>query len=209
MGKKIFLGFICTGILICLTGCHKNTRYLERFPPHIHARSFDSNIDGVNVVVHQLSASESNDYFHVNLLAKGIIPIHLKINNESNNIYTIRPSYINIIPAQPVIIAKLLHWDTSWFISTAGYLSFMFWWPALFMVGQTGYDMYRANKNIDQLVQQNALSGQVLDILPFEIVEKFIFVQTEDYKQCFSLKMFNQTEHKVICFDIVLPSAST
>lgn len=205
MGKKLFTTILfVTYLLALLTGCQKNNKYyLERFPKHLPSQAtYKKNITGVNLTLHKFSSQECKDYFRVDLPAKGIIPLHLKIYNKSNNIYTIRPSYINLMPAQPIAIAKLLHWNTYSFVSTAGYLSFMFWWPGLFIVGQAGYDMYQNNREIDKLIEQHALAGQVLDILPFEVIEKFIFLQEEDFKPCFKIKMFNQTDKHVITFDV-------
>lgn len=207
--KIIYKSILLCFVLLTFTSCinlrvNRNRNYLQRFPQQKVETSYNLNQDDVQIIVHKFDAQDCKDYFQVNLIDKSIVPIHLKIINESNNIYVIRPSYIDLQPAEPLRIAKILHWDTSYYVSLMSYLSVMFWWPGIFYAGQAGYDMYYDNKKIDQLIESNALAGQVIEILPFEIIDKFIFVEAADYKDPFILRMFNQTEHKLLTFEIHL-----
>lgn len=191
--------------IIFLQSCIPQKNYLRKFPPITFSNCFKNIQDDVLLFVKMLNQNESKNQFGVNLISKGYVPLQIKIENRSSNTYLIRPSYIGLDIVDPGIIAKLLHWDTYFWMLTAGGLSLMFWWPATIWLSQAGYDMYKSNRVTNELINECSIhDDQSIEILPYEIFNKFIFVERDNFSSEFIFKMFNQTERKILIFDINL-----
>ncbi len=197
--KFIFL----TLFILSVSGCVDKINQLNRFPEINIADSFYQIQDDIALTARAFSSQESKSHFGVDLISKGYIPIQLRIENRSPDTYIIRPSYIELAIAEPSKIAKLLHWDTYWWVTTAGCLSLLFWWPATFYVGQSGYDMYRTNKNINECINYNSIcENQAIEIPPYDVLNKFIFVTRSEFTSRFRIKLFNIDQKLLLTFNV-------
>lgn len=201
MNKTKFLYLFI--IILSLTSCIDTGNQLKRLPTMNIAESFYQIQDDIALSAKALSAAESKKHFGVDLTSHGYIPIQIRIENRTPDSYIIRPSYLDLIIADPNKIAKLLHWDTSTFVMTTGCLSLLFWWPATIWVGQAGYDMYKNNKNTNEIICETSLqNNQSIEIPPYDVLNKFIFVNKSDFRSRFTVKLFNTNKKNLVIFDI-------
>lgn len=189
-------------MLLMIAGC-AHQQYLERFPRLGRQETITQERDGVFVSVHQLIGSESRSYFEVDLPSKGYIPLHLVIDNQTASSLVIRPSYLDLVLASSHEVAKVLHYDTSSYMYCLGAPAFLFFWPAIYWVGKSGYQMYQANKEINAQVDRMSYEWQNPEIIiyPYEKFERFMFVRSYEYKSNFTLKLFDQDQKKLLSFD--------
>ncbi|MHB9148415.1 MAG: hypothetical protein ACYC2U_08675 [Candidatus Amoebophilus sp.] len=196
--------FLLTLLIVCLSSCLYRRNYLKTFGSIDKIRGYTEAIDNVILFIKALNNNESKDFFKVDLVKNGYVPLYIKISNLSSSTLIIRPSYVDLVPCSSQRIAKLLHYDTSFYSVGLAVPALIFWWPATIAVGSMGYDMYRANKKTNQRVAECTLYGQPLKILPYEIVEKFLFVHQEDYLPFFEFKIFNKDQKKLLTFYVDL-----
>lgn len=190
-------------IILTLSSCIDKVNQLKYLPVINISDSFYQIQDDIALTARALSAVESKKHFGVDLTNHGYIPIQIKIENRTPDNYIIRPSYIDLTIADSCKIAKLLHWDTSTFVMTTGCLSLLFWWPATIWVGQTGYDMYKMNRSANENVKEISVhSNQAIEIPPYDILNKFIFINKADFKSRFTIKLFNSIKRQLVVFDI-------
>jgi hypothetical protein len=202
---KIFK--ICTFSLglFLLSGCLPQQIELKKFPIIKKASGFYHNLEEVIIAVKAFNKEECKAHFGVDITAKNYVALQIRIENRTPDAYIIRPSYISLPVADPLKIAKLLHYDTSFFVTTAGALALLFYWPACYLIGRTGYDMYQNNKRINDIINDYSLSEeQSLKIRPYEVINKFIFVNRFDFTHNFTLKLFNKNQRKALNFFITL-----
>lgn len=198
MARKLLISL---SLLVFLSGCYYSAVDFRKFPAIKKSCGFYDLQDDIVVAIKALDPQESKNTFGLDLTSKGYIPLLLRIENRSSDILIIRPSYLNISIVDPAIIAKLLHWDTSFYIMTAGSLALLFFWPATYWVGKNGYEMYRDNRRINSTVNQLSLhENQPVKILPYEVLCKYIFVNKYEFINSFNLRIFNKTKRKLLNF---------
>jgi len=198
---------ICTFIssIVLLSGCLPQQIELKKFPIIKKTSGFYNNIEEVILAVKAFNKEECKAHFGVDITAKNYVALQMRIENRTPDTLIIRPSYISLPVADPMKVAKLLHYDTSFFLTTAGTLALMFYWPATYLIGRTGYDMYQNNKRIDSIIDDYSLSeDEAIKIRPYEVVNKFIFVNRFDFTNNFTLKMFNKNQRKILNYFVTL-----
>lgn len=204
MNKIFYKNSVLTFFLFCITGC---ANQVQRFTPKNYFLSklngFCQAQDGVTVFIKALNSLESVEYFNVDLNSYGYIPIYIKVKNKSNDSHIIHPSYIDLQPTDPSVVAKKLHFNTSLFVSTATCLSLLFWWPAAIIVGHEGYKMANYNKHADASLKSMTLQNETINLLPHQNFETFIFVDKTNFKSPFNLKVFNTDQKKLLKFEVI------
>lgn len=197
--------FLFNIILIMLSGCSLYKRnYLKSFALIEKEKGYCRTLDNQTLFIKALGNQESTDYFEADLISQGYMPLYIRITNDSPDTLIIRSSYIDLVPCSSQSICKLLHYDTSLYTCGLAAPALIFWWPATIAVGALGYDMYRANQKTNSRVDKCTLYGQSLEILPYEIVEKFMFIHSADYKSCFNFKIFNKDQKKLLDYHVNL-----
>jgi hypothetical protein len=191
--------------LTLLSGCLPQQIELKKFPIIKKASGYYDNREDVIVAVKAFNKEECKAHFGVDITAKNYVALQLRIENRTPDTYIIRPSYLSLAVAEPQKIAKLLHYDTSFFITTAGAIALLFYWPATYLIGRTGFDMYQNNRRINSIIADSSLSEeQSLKIRPYEVVNKFIFVNRYEFTNNFTLKLFNKNQRKALNFFVSL-----
>ena len=207
MKKMIKILKSCSFIfgLALLSGCFPQQLELKKFPLIKKSNGFYENKEDLIVAVKAFTKEECKAHFGVDITAKNYVALQVRIENRTPDSFIIRPSYLSIPIAEPQKIAKLLHYDTSFFVTTAGALALMFYWPATYLIGRTGYDMYQNNKRINNMIADYSLSeDEALKIRPYEVINKFIFVNRYEFTNNFTLKLFNKNQRKVLNFFVSL-----
>lgn len=206
--KEIIQTFSYFSFLIWITllsGCVYQQVEFNKFPLIKKSSGFYHIIDDVTLVVKALNKDECKVQFGVDVTAKGYVPLQVRIENRTPNTLMIRPSYLSISIAEPDKVAKLLHYDTSFFVTTAGAIALLFWWPATYWVGTTGYDMYKNNKRINRVIDDCSIAeDESLKVRPYEVINKYIFVNRHDFVSAFTLKIFNKNQGKILNFFVTL-----
>jgi len=190
-------------IISTLSGCLDKANQLKYLPIMNISDSFYQIQDDISLTARTLSAAESKKHFGTDLINHGYIPIQIRIENRTPDNLIIRPSYLGLSIVDPNKIAKLLHWDTKTFVTTTGCLSLLFFWPATLWVGQTGYDMYKINRTTNKIICETSVNAnQPIKIPPYDVLNKFIFVNRADFTSRFSIKLFNATQKRLLIFDV-------
>lgn len=204
--KKLVVFTTTLFCILLLSSCGYKIPSLKRFPVLEPKQAFCQVSDQIKLMVKAFTAQEAENHFGVDLVGKGYIPLQVKIDNQSANTYTICPSYVGLSAVSGKKIAKLLHWDTSFFMWSAGYPALLFWWPATIWVAQGGYGMYKANKKTDKLVQKCCLESErkEIHIKPYDIFERFIFVHKNDFTSNFEFKLYNEDDKRLVRFNVSL-----
>lgn len=203
------------GLLILLVGCNhqKDRDYLKRFPRIEYGCDYSGSQNNLNLKIRVFNADDSKQYFGSNnfgfsdkIISQGYLPIHIHISNESNCRYTLRPSYLDLTVQPSNRIAKILHVDTYNYVMLCTVPAILFYWQALpIFIIPMGLNMRRSNKKITENLQHNALqTWKDVTIAPYEAIDKFIFVHTRDFKQNFTLKLFNEDERSLLTFSVDL-----
>lgn len=188
-----------------LNGCIYQQMELKKFPLIKKSSGFYEIKDDVVLAVKALNKDECKGHFGVDITTKGFVALQVRIENRTPYTHIIRPSYLSLPLAEPEKVSKLLHHDTSFFVTTAGAIALLFWWPATYWVGRTGYDMYRNNKKINQVINDCSIAeDESIKIMPYEVINKFIFVNRYEFLNTFTLKIFNKNQGKILNFFVSL-----
>lgn len=212
---NIYLSIFLYCTLFLLPGCeHQKERdYLKRFPRIEYGCDYSGFQNNISLKVHLFSKQDSKDYFGTNnfgfndkVISQGFLPIHINISNDSNCAYTLRPSYLDLLVQPSNRVAKVLHADTYNYVTWLTLPALMFYWQAIPMfVIPMGLNMRRSNQKITENLQHNALqTWKSITISPYETIDKFIFVHIQDFKQSFTLKLFNEDNRKLLTFNVDL-----
>lgn len=180
--------------LVLLTGCGpKDVRFFPRVKTHAAAVVTKQELD---VVMHALSRQECDAYFGVDVIAEGVRPLLLTIQNRSADAYVVRPSYIPLTRISGKEVAQLMHYDTYQRVFWLTWPALIFWWPAIpCLVVPYGFGCQHYNKKTTKTLRKMTLGAHdVLDIAPYETVQRFIFVPDASFKTVFDMKLYNETK---------------
>lgn len=203
MFKKFYF-FIFS--LLFLSACfyRKEALSLKTFPPIPVSNTWSNDKNDLTLAVHAFTPEESKNYFGVDLLSSGYIPLHFMIRNNGTKSYILRAHYIGL-PLTPINkIASLIHEDTSLFVWGAGSPAFLLFWPATIWVATEGYSMYKNNQQISNILEQYSIDqeSEELTIKPYDTIHKFMYIDRVSYLSQFSLKLYSEDDKRLLNFEV-------
>ena len=159
-----------------------------------HAKTQD-----VTVVAKKLSKEDSLKYFDRNLLAKGIVPIQIFINNKSDKDLIFLKEKISLPLASVRAVAEKAHTSTVGRVTGYG-LGSLVLWPLIIPAVVDGLKSSKANDQLDSDFYTKAAEDTI--IRKNSTLDKVVFVPKDKYKSIFSLTLFDSESDATYPFDI-------
>jgi len=195
-------------LLICLflTGCvgRKGSRtFLKEFKKIDCCADYSQTQDNVQLCVKAYTEEESQEVFGRNLLQKGVQPLHILVNNNTNDRLTIYPSYIQPEGLPVEMIVPLVKKKIAQYIAPLAIVTWLFQPLLIYIPVQMGLDMRKTNKQIAERLQCGCYtSNEPIVIYPWTSFQKFLFVDREDFVPYFFIRLFNEDQRKLLHFDV-------
>lgn len=201
MSKRLNANFyFISVVLVAITlfsGCAKYTPHPLNKPISIGCEK-----EKVRVAAQALTNDESYFYFSRHAVAKGYQPIHLCIENSSNQTYIFDAKSINLQIQDQHDVAQALHVNTVKRTVLWG-LPGLFIWPLLIVAGVESVKSSDANTSLNNDFNNRVISGNSrLIIAPGSSINKVFFVRTENFRYHFNLKLKNRESKHELSFDI-------
>lgn len=183
---------------------HCGSRDVRLFPRLKAQKMVAINQSQIEVAVTVMSRKECGEYFGVDVIAEGVRPLVLNINNKSADTYVLRPSYLALTRVSGKEVAKLMHYDTYQRVFWSTWPAIIFWWPAVpFLIVPYGFSCKHYNMKTTKTLRKMTLGAHdVLEIAPYESVQRFIFVPDASFRTIFDIKLYNETKHALEVFPI-------
>ncbi|MGC2310951.1 MAG: hypothetical protein WA432_04990 [Candidatus Babeliaceae bacterium] len=176
--RKYVLGAVF-GMLF-LSGCRKTVKV---FPKLDRQKAYHGKEEDLDVWIKVFSAQDSKECFGIDLHKYGYGVAQLQVHNRGKNSYVLKPSYCNYPLVSGKHIAQLMHYETSTWVTYLTFPAIIFFWPAIPLgVIPAGLSMRSYNRKIDKsLIRKSLHKHEVLEILPYEHVQKFLFFTEYDW----------------------------
>ena len=187
------LGRVVVGLMVfVLAGCGpRNTRYFPKLEKPAARVAIKNN---VKVIVHVLSRVECKDYFGVDVLAEGYLPLVMTIENHGPDTYVLRPSYFALPRASGKEISRFMHYDTYQRMVWLSLPALFYFWQAIpLLIIPYGLSCKHYNDKTTRNIRKKTWGrSEVLSIAPYETVQKFIFVAREAAAEQIQIKLYNE-----------------
>ena len=182
--------------LFILSGCSqkpiKIKKDLTRLP-HLGGKQFSYDLNNIYINIKKLNSNDCWYALGVNCLSCGIQPIAIVIKNDSNDIIYFNPESTQLALIEPEDAARRCHWRTYEVTYHSSLLAALFYWPALVVIGSSGYAMKKRNEEITISITRHAIdSWDSIKILPSETFHKILFIDQTYTPDTFKLRLFNK-----------------
>lgn len=187
-------------ILLILPSCLG--RKLAHFPRSGSAICMQEQ-EGLKLKLNRFNAAEVQDYFGADLVSEGYLPLHLHIYNGTNSRYILKATTMEFPVISPRKVLKFLHHDVYTFSWVGSYYSIILLWPALSIVIPAAFAMHKNNREItENLVEKTLKRYDVIEIKPYETVNRFIFTCEEELPPIANISLIEQETHSLLTFQI-------
>jgi len=156
----------------------------------------------VEVSAQALTERECRKAFSRRILNKGYQPIQLIIKNKSRYTYILDAANIELQLEPTQLVAKQLHLNTagrvvSW--AAAG----LFIWPFYIAAAVEGCRSSDANRELNHDFAQRTISDESrIYIHPGSMINKVIFVTTDNFRNKFNLRLFSKEHDELLDFEV-------
>lgn len=202
--------FVLFFSLILLPGCAQQVIQVEKnFSKLDHINKYDADFTqekkNILIAIKKFTPDECIDIFSANVVKCGYQPLQITINNFSDELIYLSPTNISLKLVSPEKVVSSCHWKTSEITTSAGILSFYFFWPALLPTAYCGMEMQKTNEKISKsIVKQDMVQcWENISVLPSEIISRIIFVPVQDFRRNFLISVFSAKD-KNIEFNVTL-----
>jgi len=202
MNKKLSYLVAVVFCILFLVGCGpRDVRFFPRLRASKEAVIAKAKIE---VAVNVMSRKECSDYFGFDAIAEGVRPLVLNINNKSSDAYVLRPSYLALTRVSGKDISKLMHYDTYQRVFWLTWPAIIFWWPAIpCLIIPYGFGCQQYNAKTSKTLRKMTLGAHdVLEVAPYESVQRFIFVPDASFRTAFDIALYNETTRAIELFPI-------
>jgi hypothetical protein len=158
--------------------------------------------DNVTVSVAALSDEEAKKIFGVSMAHRGVQPIWLKIQNESDSPYifnqhSIDPNYYSSAEA-----AYMNHVRTGKWLIILGALSFVCL-PVALGIPAEYINAKITNDRINRIFEKRGIANNI--VMPHETISGFVFTPLHEGTRKIDLKLYGEKEEKVFTFFVEIP----
>lgn len=152
----------------------------------------------VTVAVKVLSEEECKQYFDKNIIRKGYQPIQITIDNQSKCWYVLSKDRISLSSAPPHEVAQKSHRSTGGRVAAytvGGFLTVgLLFIPAIV----DGVGSGKANRQMDRDFTTKGV--EEVEIEPFKIVNKVIFVPTSEFRPNLAITIIDKETQDKLTF---------
>jgi hypothetical protein len=200
---------ILAGLCLSMGWYHHYIRHLTSIAPSCLS-AFAPEQKDIDVHVRALSSGESEHLLGHNLPGRGIQPLHITIENNSPNAYSICPNYIDLDYVEISSIVGELHKSALPRSIAFKVLGFLFW-P--FMIPGTLDTIHTVHsyKSLKRDYTAKSLKDEMVPV--YSTVNRILFVPEEDFKDQFTVTLMDKETQRFESFsiskaDIVVMEAS-
>lgn len=197
-------------LLACalLTGCIKRSKGPEILR-QIHSidccGDYSKTQNNVRVCVKRYTETECKEVFGTNLLKKNIQPYQISIRNNTNDLYVLYPSYIKLQGLPLEFVAPHIKKSLMQYIAPIAMATWYYYPLLIYLPIQMGLDLRKKNKRlVERLGQEFLTCSDPINIYPWTLFEKFVFVEREDTVSNFYIRVYNNDKHSMLQFDVDL-----
>lgn len=195
--------------IVLLTGCGKfrwKKQDRHSFMPYTKA-SHD-----LSVSLYPLDDTESKKQFKVNPRRRGYQPLHLYVDNMSDDYYVLHPWYIKVPLIPPKQVARDFYTDVP---TAVGFMAFLGWFGVMWFSPLSYFlpaailavfSLPQDNRKKKKSLSRNGISRGIESIVipPGGFMERYLFVKAKDLDQPFSITIHNQRTNKPEVFPFPL-----
>ncbi len=155
--------------------------------------------------VERLSSVDTHKQFGRNLMKYGYQPIKITIINDGDDLLFLRAASIDLSLVAAHEVCRATAVPVLGVLCVPAYLSALFAWPALIPIIGLGAWLTARNQHVKGKIRERLLAAdKAVEILPFERIERTIFVPTGTCIDQFTLHLFNVHEKTFEPFTINL-----
>lgn len=200
--KNIFFRFniwLClTALLLTASGCATyRASSLPVLIPEFAPYSQEQN--GVTLSCKVFTKKDCKTYLGRDLLRRGYQPIHVAIKNDTKKYLLFSAQGISLPCVSSEDVADKVHTSTVGRATCWG-VAGLFIWPLLIPAIVDGVGSSQANQMLDNDFASKGAKEQVIQ--PFSAMNGIIFIPTSEFKENFTVTIFDKETREEIKFDV-------
>jgi hypothetical protein len=168
----------------------------------VDSTAFYEKKEGITVSCKAFTPQDCKRYLDRDVIAKGIQPIQISIDNDSKHILMFSKSNISIPCADTDYVANKVHTSTVG-RSTAYGVGAIIFWPLAIPAIVDGVKSSDANDQLDNDFAGKASRDQIIQ--PYGTLNGLIFVPVESYQESFTLTLVDRETKEPIVFALNAP----
>jgi hypothetical protein len=198
--KNIFLFLMIALFASACKRAHKKFLPVDKYSGYMHEQ------DGLEVAVKNISRTQAQEMFGFDVYGQGLRPLQLRIKNYSPSTFVMRPSYHELSCVSGKKVARHMHYDTFNWMTYLTMPALFFFWPLIsFAIIPAGLGMKAYNKKTTRDMRKLTLNcNQSLDVMPYETVSKFVFVEDDSFSKQFAINFFNTDKKALLTYSVKL-----
>jgi hypothetical protein len=187
---------VLTGICLSLGWHHHQIRPLSSIAP-LMLPAFEPENKMLDISIKPLSEDESKKLLGHNLPSKGVVPLHITIQNNSPYEYSISPDTVDLNSMESKQVAQKIRKSALPRSIAFKIMGFIFW-P--FMIPGT-IDTIHTFHSYKSLKRDYAAKSMKDELVPvYSTVNRILFVPQEEYKQEFTMTLMEKEKSKAVVF---------
>ncbi len=162
--------------------------------------SFFARKDDVVVVAKAFNKADCKRYLDRDVLKKGYQPVHLYIQNNSDNSYAFALNRISLPCASYESVTTKVHTSTIGRVLGYGIPGLLIAWPLVIPAVVDGIKSSEANELLDNDFASKTARDQI--ILPHSYLNKVFFVPIAEYQSSFTITIMDQESNQPKNFNV-------
>ncbi len=195
--------FLCSFLILCLifSGC-------VRYRPHTSDRSSfmdraQTQTQGqVTVTLTVLSNKESKSFYGTSLSKRGIQPVWVEVDNQSDQAYFLIPRNMDPNYYSPQEANYMAHFRQTRQFFEAGLLAIIFF-PALALIPVNFFAVRIANKKMDKIFQDVSMQSYIC--MPHEKRSGFLYTSVDQGTKHVKVDLLGESDRKTFDFVVTVP----
>lgn len=199
---KLYIFLSATFLFHCSYSLSRSFKTLPDMDP---SACYSETQDNLTVSVQVFTHQDCRQYFGYDLIKYGYRPLLLHINNNSDNLFLMKPSLSNIELVKSAQIAKLIEFPVVAILTAVGIPVLYHSYQATPFLGLVGVGLWYYNKKLERELLENTLDEEsFLKITPFSTVKRLVFCNEAAFLSKFAIVLSNENQGSSLKFQIDL-----
>ncbi|MFH1857005.1 MAG: hypothetical protein ABH836_07295 [Candidatus Omnitrophota bacterium] len=197
--KKIVFALLCGFLMLQVSGC---ATYQALSLPMLSREfaPYSAEQNGVTLSCKAFTKSDCKAYLGRDVIKKGYQPVHIAVDNETKSYLLFSLQGVGLPCVPPEEVAAKVHTSTLGRAATYG-VAGLFVWPFLIPAIVDGVGSAQANQVLDTDFAAKGTKEQVIQ--PYSSMNGIIFVPVAEYKEKFTVTIFDKETKEKIAFNVI------